>query len=142
MTVKNRIKTYCKAENLPITVFEKSIGVSNGYVNAISKSIGIEYLNKIIEIYSNLNIEWLLTGKGEMLKPEQASLQQSYAQSNEPNEHLTAQGVTPELITELLNRITEQAAEIGRLNEQIRQMQKRLGKDASDASTFDTANAG
>lgn len=77
MTVKNRIKTYCKAENLPISTFEKSIGASNGYVNAISKSIGIEYLSKIIEIYSNLNLEWLLTGKGEMLKTKRTQIQQN-----------------------------------------------------------------
>lgn len=68
MSVKNRIKEYCKAEKLSISAFEESIGVSNGYVNAISKSIGIDKLNTIIEKYSNLNIEWLLTGKGSMLK--------------------------------------------------------------------------
>lgn len=68
MSVKERIKVFCKAEGMPISAFESSIGVSNGYVNAISKSIGIDRLNIIIEKYSNLNIEWLLTGKGEMIK--------------------------------------------------------------------------
>lgn len=69
MTVKDRIKAFCKAEKTTVSAFEKSIGVSNGYVNAISRSIGIDNLNTIIEIYSNLNIEWLLTGRGEMYKP-------------------------------------------------------------------------
>ena len=68
MSVKDRIKEFCKVEKLSVTAFETSIGVSNGYVNSISKSIGIEKLNTIIENYSNLNIEWLLTGKGPMLK--------------------------------------------------------------------------
>lgn len=68
MTVKDRIKAFCKAEKTTVSAFEKSIGVSNGYVNAISRSIGIDNLNTIIEIYSNLNIEWLLTGRGEMYK--------------------------------------------------------------------------
>lgn len=70
MTVKERIKKFCKAEQMPISTFEESIGASNGYVNAISKSIGIDRLNTIIEKYSNLNIEWLLTGRGEMLKSD------------------------------------------------------------------------
>ena len=74
MTVKDRIKAFCKAEGIAVSAFEKSIGVSNGYVNAISRSIGIDYLNTIIEKYSILNIEWLLTGRGEMLKQDVLSV--------------------------------------------------------------------
>ena len=68
MTVKDRIKAFCKTEGITVSAFEKSIGVSNGYVNAISRSIGIDNLNTIVEKYSNLNIEWLLTGRGDMQK--------------------------------------------------------------------------
>lgn len=68
MSVKERIKVFCKAEGITVSAFENSIGASNGYVNAITKSIGIDRLNLILEKYSNINIEWLLTGKGEMLK--------------------------------------------------------------------------
>jgi len=68
MNVKERLKIYINSLNMTVSEFEKSIFVSNGYINAISKSIGIDKLEKIIELYSNLNIEWLLTGKGEMLK--------------------------------------------------------------------------
>ncbi len=73
MSVKKRIKDFCKAEGITISAFEYNIGVSNGYVNAISKSLGIDKLNTILEKYSNLNIEWLLTGKGEMLKTKRTS---------------------------------------------------------------------
>jgi len=68
MTVKDRIKAYCKAEKMTVSAFEEAIGASNGYVNAISKSIGLDKLNTIVEKFSNLDIEWLLTGRGEMLK--------------------------------------------------------------------------
>ncbi|WP_315547276.1 S24 family peptidase [Prevotella koreensis] len=68
MTVKDRIKAYCKEQKTTVSAFEESIGVSNGYVNSISKSIGIDKIVTIIEKYSNMNIEWLLTGKGNMLK--------------------------------------------------------------------------
>ena len=73
MTVKERIKAFCRTEGIAVSAFEESIGVSNGYVNAISKSIGIDRLNIIIEKYSNLNIEWLLTGRGEMHKTKGVS---------------------------------------------------------------------
>lgn len=67
MGVKENIKKFAKHQGISISDFEKSISVSNGYVNSISKSIGVDKLNTIIEIYSNLNIEWLLTGKGKMI---------------------------------------------------------------------------
>jgi len=59
MTVKDRIKAYCKAEKMTVSAFEEAIGASNGYVNAISKSIGLDKLNTIVEKFSNLDIEWL-----------------------------------------------------------------------------------
>ena len=86
MSVKERIKEFCKAENLTVSAFEESIGVSNGYVNAISKSIGIDRLNVIIEKYSNINIEWLLTGRGEMIKTNGITPSNSVLDST-PNEH-------------------------------------------------------
>lgn len=71
MSVKERLKKYIKDEGLSVITFEKSINVSNGYVNSISKSIGLDKLNLIIENYPNLNIDWLLTGnKKNVVKPE------------------------------------------------------------------------
>lgn len=68
MGVKERIKDFCKAEKMNISAFEVAIGVANGYVNSISKSIGIDKIEIIIEKFPNLNLEWLLAGKGEMYK--------------------------------------------------------------------------
>ena len=97
MTVKDRIKRFCKAEGIAISAFEKNIGVSNGYVNAISRSIGVDNLNTIIEKYSILNIEWLLTGRGEMLKTK-GTLSgtptdgQPYLNDKDTNNNLHTQG--------------------------------------------------
>lgn len=74
MSVKERLKKYLKHINITISSFEESINVTNGYVNAISKSIGIDKIEIILEKYSNLNIEWLLAGKGEMLKNEKEAI--------------------------------------------------------------------
>ncbi len=68
MTTKDRVKAYCKAIGMPVKIFEQTIGVSNGYVNSISKGLGSDKLIPIIEKFPNLSIEWLLTGRGEMLK--------------------------------------------------------------------------
>jgi transcriptional regulator with XRE-family HTH domain len=71
MNVKQRLKKYIESQKITIVDFEKSINVSNGYVNSISKNIGIDKINKILEIYPNLNLDWLFSGNEEMLKKDQ-----------------------------------------------------------------------
>lgn len=73
MNTKERLKSYCKSVGLTVKEFEVSIGASNGYVNSISKGIGEDKLSIIIEKFPNLSIEWLLTGKGKMLKEEEVT---------------------------------------------------------------------
>lgn len=69
--VKDRIIAFIKAKRKNISEFEKEIGVSSGYISNISKSIQPDKLEIISDKYPELSIEWLLIGKGSMLKPEQ-----------------------------------------------------------------------
>ncbi len=80
--VKVRIKQFCESQGITVSAFEKSIGVANGYVNSISKSIGIEKICRILEKYPILDLEWLLTGKGDMLRVDSA---QTSSGDNSPN---------------------------------------------------------
>ena len=70
MSTKERLKEYISYQGINVSSFEKMINTSNGYVNSISKGIGSDKLEIILENFPNLNIEWLLTGKGNMLKEE------------------------------------------------------------------------
>lgn len=73
-TVKQRLIKFIKFKSLSQAKFEKAIGVSNGFVNNISKSIGVEKAQRISNIFPELNIGWLLTGEGEMLKEEEPTI--------------------------------------------------------------------
>lgn len=84
MNVKERLKSYIESSKMSVKAFELSIDVSNGYINSISKSIGIDKLQLILEKYPNLNLEWLITGKGEMLRNSEVKTIQ------EPQEKLQA----------------------------------------------------
>lgn len=108
--VKTRIKQFCEAEGITVSSFEKSIGASNGYVNSISRSVGIDKLNRILEKYPYLNIEWLLTGNGDMKKQQE--------QHEVPN--------TID-IHQLINTIAEQAKEIGRLEQALEDAKREKG---------------
>lgn len=67
MTVKDRLEDYLINKSIKKTHFESSIGAANGFINSIKRSISPEYLEEIANKYPDLNIEWLLIGKGEML---------------------------------------------------------------------------
>lgn len=73
-TVKDRLVAFIKAMNLSQSRFEKSVGLSNGYVNNIRVSIQPKTLQKIALTYPDLNTSWLITGEGEMLKAGQTTV--------------------------------------------------------------------
>ncbi len=68
MCVKERLKTFIKSEKISNKDFEIAINASNGYINSISKGIGLDKMELILEKFPNLNLEWLLLGRGEMTK--------------------------------------------------------------------------
>lgn len=71
-SVKERLVRYLAYKKMGQAKFEKSIGVSNGFVNNIRSSIQPERLQKIAQLYPELNIAWLMVGDlgGKMLKEE------------------------------------------------------------------------
>lgn len=72
-TIKQRLIDFIYYKRISITTFEKNVGVSNGYVNNINKSIGTDKLEKILNVYPELSCSWLLFGEGEMLKSEKGT---------------------------------------------------------------------
>jgi hypothetical protein len=70
MGVKQRLIEFIKVLKIGQGAFEKEVGLSNGYVNNIRQSIQPDKLQRIALKYPQLNSGWLMTGEGEMLKPE------------------------------------------------------------------------
>jgi hypothetical protein len=68
----NRIKKFIDSKEISIRVFEQSVGMSNGsFASQLkhNKTIGVDKLENILHTYPEVSPEWLLTGKGDMLKP-------------------------------------------------------------------------
>ncbi len=71
--IKERIREYCKYKNMGISRFEKLAGLSNGYFNQVTKRPSDASLVKISKAHPDLNLAWLLTGRGEMIDDENLS---------------------------------------------------------------------
>lgn len=71
-TIKERLEKIAAFDSLSIRRFEEKCGLKRGNISNMSNesSIGSDKLSKIIDTYSSIDIEWLLTGKGDMLKNE------------------------------------------------------------------------
>lgn len=136
--IKQRILLFLAKKGVTQYEFYKNTGVTRGVLGQ-NNGISEDNISRFLAYYPEINIEWLMTGRGEMLTNEPTT---TTKQSTITDEHVTTQGVTPELITGLINRIAEQAAEIGRLNERIAQLQREKGKSVSDAKISGTANVG
>ncbi len=68
--VVKRIKEFIDFKKINTRRFEESIGFSNGAFASQYKhnrSIGVDKVEKILKVYTDLNPVWLLTGKESML---------------------------------------------------------------------------
>ncbi|MGS2726167.1 hypothetical protein ACU8DI_06120 [Psychroserpens sp. BH13MA-6] len=59
------------ALNMSARQFDISIGTANGYILRMQKnnaSVGSDVIERIVKEYPQVNLVWLITGKGEMFK--------------------------------------------------------------------------
>ncbi|WP_394772639.1 helix-turn-helix transcriptional regulator [Flavobacterium sp.] len=66
-----RIKQYLDYKGIRVSVLEREVGMSNGsFASQLkkNKTIGIDKLENILSRYRDINIEWLMTGDGNMIK--------------------------------------------------------------------------
>lgn len=65
-----RLKQYIDYKGITVSGFERSIQISNAsFGKSLQKggTIGADKLEKILKIYPDINLYWLITGKGEMI---------------------------------------------------------------------------
>lgn len=69
--MNERLKQFIEYLQLSTRAFEQKISVSNGLIaRFVSKNTSIQsdVLSKICDTFPELNFDWLVTGKGEMLR--------------------------------------------------------------------------
>lgn len=66
--VRDRLEYYIAHKGLSVRRFEILIGASNGYVSNIKLNITPAKQKQIQSAFPDLNMSWVLTGEGEMLR--------------------------------------------------------------------------
>lgn len=72
--IKSRIFLFLAKNGIKTSHFERSVGLSNGYLNNFKGNMSIEKLEQILNSYPELSRDWLLRGTGSMLKGESVEL--------------------------------------------------------------------
>lgn len=151
--IKQRILSFAGTLGISKRDFYTKIGVSRGTLES-KTGITEDVITKFFATYPQVNIEWLMTGEGDMLKTKRTpeNLQAQEPTNNEYKDsknQALGQDIPPLILDRLLNTIAEkdaiireQAEELGRLREQIEQFKKGRGHSASDANTSEIANVG
>jgi transcriptional regulator with XRE-family HTH domain len=68
--MKKRLLEFLSYLGIGQTKFEEKTGLSRGFVNTLKNNPTVKSLDKIEDAYPELNINWLKTGEGEMLKSD------------------------------------------------------------------------
>lgn len=71
-TSRKRIIDFIENQHIKPKDFLEKTGLKKGFIDRSHQDSGASdiYLSKILEVYPNISAEWLLTGKGPMLKSE------------------------------------------------------------------------
>ncbi|WP_287644328.1 helix-turn-helix transcriptional regulator [Bacteroides sp.] len=119
MTVKERLIDFIKYKGLSQSRFESQVGLSNGYVNNIRKSISPEKLQSITLIFPELNTEWLLTGRGEKVKETQPQIPT-------PNYSIPSGVFIPQDTYDIIKQQAETICSQQRLIEELQSERKKM----------------
>jgi len=101
--MKDRIKQIIELEGLTQTKFADIIGVQRSNISHIlygRNNPSVEFLQKVKQIFKNINSEWLLMGEGPMYKTPPSTLfnenndtnksyENNHVEKEEPIEHKT-----------------------------------------------------
>lgn len=86
MTLQDRLLRFIDTLEITVQSFEKQCGLSNAAVSKMSDNTRMSTLGKISNTFPQLNISWLRTGEGEMLKAPDESADEPEAEASHARE--------------------------------------------------------
>jgi transcriptional regulator with XRE-family HTH domain len=87
--MRKRLKEYMLSKSVNAAEFADRIGVQRSNISHIlngRNNPGAQFLEKLLIAFPDLNADWLITGRGQMLKNEKTSPETGIPERNESGE--------------------------------------------------------
>ena len=120
--IKQNILQFIERQNISKYKLYEKTGISNG---TLSQKGGMSESNimKFLSAYTEVSAEWLLTGKGEMLK---SSIQNIVQNSGKNSINNISGNIKQQNYNELMEIIREKDRQIAKKDEQINKLIEKL----------------
>lgn len=105
--MNERILRFIQSLGITVSEFERLCNLSNGAVSKMGDNTRTSTIDKISKTYPSLNITWLRTGDGDMLK---GSITQTSHGDNSPN--INGNGNHIEPTSSLLNKALDEISQM------------------------------
>jgi len=120
MSLKDRLFKLVEKEGMNPNQFYIATGLGNGFLNTVGEALRKPSIEKLEKTFPHWNIEWLLTGKGEMTKSIATSSSQTIiGDKNITNTGLIGGGISTMDDVELMDRIVQLEKEVIKLNGEV-----------------------
>lgn len=121
MTIRSRILDFLEFKGLSRYRFYKLTDLSNGFLDK-EGAINSDNCEKICNVFPEMNPEWLVLGKGEMIRTHKTGINTQHL-SEVPVYKDDSQN--PLAVEVLLDKIVELTTEIALLKMEIKELKKR-----------------
>ena len=122
MSVQERLEIYIRSKGLGNYQFEMKVGLSQGYIKRVRNCLHPEKIKRIANVFPDLNIEWMIIGRGEMIVNTPNKLYE-----NEIQKLLREQNnLQQDMINRLKMELSEAKAERIALDKEVKRLTKNL----------------
>ena len=81
-SVSDRLRAFIASRKMSIRSFERKCGLSNGFVKQVTSNTSAERVEQILQVFPELDRNWLLYGKGDMYYAKVEHLEEKKENTN------------------------------------------------------------
>jgi len=145
-SISDRIRQIIDYKGVSVNKFSDLIGASNSYFNKVLKnntSVGSDRIEKILREIPEINPEWLLTGRGNMLKEVvdskgiNSNIKDSFNNIKDFNTRIYNKStVGKEEIPDIKDQLLEKDKQLAEKDMQINNLLERLTESQTQVTTL------
>jgi hypothetical protein len=104
MRLIERLVYFLEQKDISAYAFEKTLGLSNGYLGKQLRAkgaVGSDILERISEHYPEISLDWLITGRGRMIRTGKAEPYHNFELKEDPQVYKARERLVEKLKAQL-----------------------------------------